>query len=155
MALNLIKAQLVILLDEVTGVENIHDRMKSIHTIKGVWDYLRGANNNVNSWMITRGTTGESLDSNKGSGVVNIRIHKILIKGFYSVSDSDNSEGTFQDLIEAVCAKLRENHTLNGTAFTSNPPQVDEVKYQQRSNQLLHMCTISLMVQEYIIYSTS
>lgn len=158
MALSNIRAAIKTLIGSVTGIDlaNVFDYYRSVHKPSMFKSLFKSSDNKINTWWITRGSTEEVIGSTITNGGVNYRHYRILIYGFYGAKDADASEKTFQDLIEAVCAKLRENHTLSGTALTSNPPQVDRVGHQMLGGTyMVHECVISVVAREQIIYTTS
>ena len=100
--------------------------------------------------MITRSNAQERLHA---AGAVNISTHSFVIKGYYGLKDSKESEKAFQDLIEEIRSVLRTHDNLNGSCLTSDPPQVSVLSPSPYAGVLAHRCEILLRVQEYIRYT--
>ena len=154
MALSTIRTQLQTLIGSVAGIEvaNVHKFVRALHHFETFKSRFKSSGNKINAWIITRISTEERQHSLSNQ---NLRIHTMIISGYYGLKDADATEETFQDLVELVCAKLRENHTLNSNVLTCDPPQVEEVAHEFLGKYLLHSCSISLNVHEYITYTTS
>ncbi len=148
MSLVNIRTEIKNILNTVTDVGVIHDYERwttDWNTLLSMFkpagkDYIRG-------WMITRQAAQEGV-STQGVGGDNQRIHRFVIKGIGSLKDDQATEKTFQDLVESVCQKLRENPNLNNTAEESDPPQVLTVEVRMFSQILCHYAEIELKVTE-------
>ncbi len=157
MALSDIRSELKTLVGSVSGIDlaNVFDYYRAIHRYSTFKSLFTSDAGKINTWWITRGSVEEIIGSTISNGGINYRHHKMMIYGFYGLKDNDGTEKTFQDLIEDVCAVLRENHTLSDNVLTSNPPQVERIGHQMLSKFMLHECIISVIVREQIEYTTS
>ncbi len=149
MALADIRTEIKSLLETVPGIGKVHDFERWTTDWKKFLEYFKTEDNKINGWTISRSTTEEEAQSM----AVNIRTHQIIIKGYYGLKDSVESEKTFQALIESICDVLRSNHDLNGSCLTSDPPQVTKVYPRPFGGVLVHVCNIALSVDERLQYS--
>jgi hypothetical protein len=156
MSLATIRAQIKTIFAAVSGIGVVHDyvrwtaeraKMQELFKLEGT-DKLHG-------WVITRSKTPETIYSQGGRTT---RTHLFIIRGFYSVSDADESELIFQDLVEAICTAFRADDTLGGTAFSCTPTddapagvagiQVEAVDYRMFAGVLCHYAELHLYAQE-------
>jgi len=140
----LISAQIKEILGGVTGVgTKIHEYERWSANWK---DYLAlfKEGSLIKGWTITRTKTPEE---NKTPST-NKRVHTFIIRGYYSLDDSEASELTFQDLIEKIATAFRTKPFLNGAAFDSSPLQVDTVAGVTFGDVLCHFCQLRLDVEE-------
>lgn len=158
MALSGIRTAIKLLIGNIDGIDssNVFDYYRSVHKPKLFKDLFKSPNNKINTWWITRGSTERTIQFTISDSVVVRLNHKMLIYGFYGAQDSSASEKTFQDLIEAVCTVLQENHTLSSSALTSNPAQVERVGHKMLNKTwMVHECVISVVAQEQVQYATT
>ena len=144
MSLSLIRDQIKAILLATSGVgTKVHDYERWAKTWE---DYLAFFKSNglIKGWTITRTATSEA----KSTTTTNMRTHTFLIRGYYSLDDSAATEKTFQNVIEAIATAFRADPTLNGTAFDSDPLQVDIVGNVMFGSVLCHFCELRLLVQE-------
>jgi hypothetical protein len=145
---NIISATATIL-GTVTGIGTVHAYERWAADEKTFKD-LFVLEGKVNGWAITReGTTvvdhvgGASMDT-----------HDIVIRGYYSLDDSANTEKTFQDLIEAIRSKFNPNRrlTVSGTvnAHTSERIQVRPIQHRMFGGVLCHYCELVLRASEIV-----
>jgi hypothetical protein len=100
-------------------------------------------------WTITREATdcfeyvGSTLDT-----------HAIVIRGYFSVQDSANTEKTFQDLIEAIRTTFNPNRRLRiagvSQCHSSDRIQVRTVDHRMFGGYLCHYCELILRVREMV-----
>jgi len=102
-------------------------------------------NGRINGWTITRRETSESVTSVTG---VNSRTHFMMLQGYRSLDESIQSEKIYQDLVDSVCAALRDKYNLNGKALKVDPPQVLVVEHKMFGSVLCHYAEIQLNVTE-------
>ena len=150
MALQEIRNEIKTLLESVDGIGKVHDFERWTVDWKKFLEFFKTADNKINGWVITR---SESRESEHAAGAVNIRSHTFLIKGYYGLKDSLESEKIFQDLIENICSALRRNNDLNGSCLNSDPPQVSLLKPGTFGGILTHQCQIRLIAREYVQYT--
>lgn len=152
MGLAEIRTEIKNLLETVPGIGKVHDYERWTTDWKTFLSYFKDADNRINGWTITRRRTSERIHA---ASAVNIATHVFEISGYYGLKDSQESEKTFQGLIELVCSVLRENNSLNGNCLRSEPPQLTMVYHHTLSGILVHACDIRLAVDEYIQYTTA
>ncbi len=149
MALADIRTEIKNLLETVPGIGKVHDFERWTVEWKKFLEFFKTGDNKINGWTVTRSV---SREENQAMGI-NIRTHQILIKGYYGLKDSVESEKTFQTLVESVCDVLRSNNELNGSCLRSEPPQVTKVHPRPFGGVLVHVCNILLSVDEYLQYN--
>jgi hypothetical protein len=145
------------LLDIITAVTA---RLTAVTSAKNVYSYVREAKEqavfaalfkdtvagNIHTWMVTRQAT---VTKDEGVGTYR-RIHEIAMMGFMSMNDAANSEGTFQSIIEDVCAAfdplaLRQ---YGGAYDWSQPVQVEGPTLLMYSQYLCHAVKLIHRVEE-------
>lgn len=140
----LISAQIKVILLGVTGVgTKVHEYERWAANWKDYLAFFKEGSK-IKGWTITRTKTPETSKTPS----TNTRIHTFIIRGYYSLDDSEATEETFQDLIESIATAFRTEPTINGTAFDSSPLQVDTVAAVMFSNVLCHFCQLRLDVEE-------
>lgn len=140
----LISAQIKGILLGVTGVgTKVHEYERWAANWK---DYLAlfKEGSKIKGWTITRTKTPETSKTPSA----NTRIHTFIIRGYYSLDDSEATEITFQDLVDEIATAFRTKPTLNETAADSSPLQVDTVTGITFGDVLCHFCQLRLEVEE-------
>ena len=142
-----IKAQL----ESVTGIGTVHDyRRWAVREDTLAVLFKPAAQAMLHAWQITRLKTPEEYSStNKASR----RIYTFEIEGIMSHKDADATERTFQDMVEAICAKFRPLYDLNDKAERIvEPIQVEDVGLVYFGDGLCHIATLTLEVQEQVTW---
>jgi len=144
---------------------DIKNKMDSIPDIGVVHDYERWASswdqfislfksqahNQIRGWEITRGPVSEHL---RGTY---FRHHLFRIRGYMSLDDAQETDKTFQQLIEEVCNTFRNAQGGaswfygNGDAPENSPAQVEINEPRMFGSVLCHYAEILLSVTERII----
>jgi hypothetical protein len=105
----------------------------------------------VCGWTLTREATtskdyvGSSLDE-----------HTLVIRGYYSLDDSANTEATFQNLLETIRAAFHTNRRLGyGTpavyaAHSSDRMVARTVDHRMFAGILVHYCELVLVARELV-----
>ncbi len=140
----LISAQIKVILLTVTGVGT---KVYEYERWAANWkDYLAlfKEGSLIKGWTISRVKTPEESVTPS----TNRRFHDFIIRGYYSLDDSEATELTFQDLIDDIATAFRTKPFLNGTAFDSSPLQVDTVATIMFGSVLCHFCQLRLEVEE-------
>jgi hypothetical protein len=150
MSLADIRTQLKAIIESVDGIGKVHDYDRWTTDWNRFLSFFKTEDNKINGWIITRSWAKEKVHA---ATSVNIRTHRIIIKGYYGLKDSAGSEKAFQDLIESVCDALRKNNDLNGSCLSADPPQVAKIYHRPFGGILVHACNIVLSVDEYLQYS--
>jgi len=144
----------------------IKEILESVPGVGVVSDYIRWAENwntiidrissggIVNTWMISRIAT-ESRRRNRKE-----LMHTFQIIGMYELNDENESEKTFQSLIDSVMTELDEYQTLNGTVETIHADwgklagfdglQIDNIEVRKIGGRLVHYASCRLPVLEII-----
>ena len=121
----------------------------------------------IRGWVLTRERAGEeaaSIGSNASGGFapagLSRRTHTFLLFGIMSAEDAAGSEAAFQDLIEKICDRFRDEGTLrlldeSGAPRVRSlerlqPPQVDLIELRTFGNVLCHYAEIRLRAIERI-----
>jgi hypothetical protein len=142
MSLGAIRSYLKSLLSGVAGIGVVHDYERWAVQYSDLLNYYV-KNSKLNGWAITR----RSTEAEWSAMPVVDRTHQIEITGIYSLKDADASEKTFQDLIEAVDAAVRFDHTLGGNCLVAGPLAVEVVEARMFGSVLCHYCLLRLPVQ--------
>lgn len=84
------------------------------------WDNflsLFGKEGKINGWMISR----QSVTRHRTAYGEVQKAHIYVITGIYGLSDADNSESTFQGILDSVQSAFEADPSLGGTCETINP----------------------------------
>ena len=146
-----IRDALVTRVQAVSGIGNVWPRFRwflddvdssAFATIAVVNDY-------VNVWFVSRTDSDDTQPSDSESAWR--RRHEMIIVGFFSVHDADNTEGIFQVLVDAIRDNLRTgDRTLGGAAMTYSLTKAQGIGFETYgpSPILCHTVTIKLTVEE-------
>ena len=121
----------------------------------------------IRGWVLTRERAGEeaaSIGSSASGGFTPAglvrRTHTFLLFGIMSAEDAVGSEVAFQDLLEDICDRFRNNKTLrlldeSGAPRVRSlerlqPPQVDLIELRTFGSVLCHYAEIRLQAIERI-----
>jgi hypothetical protein len=145
---NIISATATIL-GTVTGIGTVH-AYERWAADEATFKALFVSSGKVNGWAITR----EATTAVDHVGGASMDTHDIVIRGYYSLDDSANTEKTFQDLIEAIRSKFNPNRrlTVSGTvnAHTSDRIQVRPIQHRMFGGVLCHYCELVLRASEIV-----
>ena len=148
MSLTLQRAQIVRMLQSVSGIGMVHDRERwATDWSKFLAVFTDPVSHKILGWTITREatpstwyTSGQAEDS-----------HLWVVRGYAGLSDADDSESAFQDLVETVRATLRHDPTLGGTAEgISGPPAVRLFQPRLFGGVLCHYVEITFIAKEVV-----
>jgi len=147
-----------------SGCFNIFERLRwtnNIDQFHSWFDKTVSGKTHVEAWFIQRAASQEQFHT-IGSTGSNLAVDLWKITGLYSLNDDDNTETTFQDLIETIRATFRTDYNLNGTCRTICPEWgpgagrfgiqcnvIDERMFCRKV--LCHYCELSLATE----YQTS
>lgn len=155
MALATIITNIKTTLDTATNISNkTYTRLRLTKDWNNFLSLFKDSNDKIHGWMITRVSTGQSCMS-QGSQLT--KTHHIKIIGIYGLKDADDSETTFQTIVENVVTAFNSDDTLSGACFsctpTDNAPnvagiQVDIFEPRLFGDVLCHYCELSLYPQE-------
>jgi hypothetical protein len=143
------------ILEGVSGIGLVHEYERWANDWKKFLELYKTANKKINGWTITRKRTAERWST----GAEYERVNEFLIRGIFGLKDEDETELTFQSLIEDICDAFRSNHTLNGTCETTDPDfgslanqsgiQVELVEPRMIGSVLCHYCELALGAQTF------
>jgi hypothetical protein len=151
-------------------VTAVATRLEAVASVRNVYDYLREAKDgkkfidlfqdkeglkNLHTWMITRERTDK-----KDEGISLTRhTHHIVMMGYFAVNDLQQSETTFQGIIEDACQAfdplpLRQytGTVAAGMVDWSQPVQVEGPTVLMYGNYLVHAVKLLHKVEE-LVYS--
>ena len=144
----LIRAEIKTLLEAVTNIGQVHDTLRHSTTWEEMFArYKDDSQGRLLAWELTR--DGEGLELEAVGNAVSVepfyrRTHNVLIIGYMALKEDDTnpSEKTFQDLVEAVVTKLRQNNLLNEKVLLHIEPQVDSIAHEMFGSVLVHQAII-------------
>jgi hypothetical protein len=148
MSLALIKTQIKTKLEAITGVENVYD-YKRFCSDWVTYKDLFVKDSKVNTWEIERKSF--SRTGRGGSGDIEDVTHEFIIRGFYSFYDTLESEKTFQNLVETICANFINDPTLGGKAQMVQMPITGEFSTGKLGEVLCHIVEINITIVDRII----
>jgi len=147
----LIRAQIKVELEKVSGIGVIHDYQRyarSIADFKNIM--IKTGTSIVNGWIVHRIAT-ESAQAVMGIKGQIERVHTYRIAGIYEHDDANSSETTFQGILDGIFAQFKANGTLNGTAISHKQIQIDSVdvtKEGEFGDDIYHWAELTLEVME-------
>jgi len=148
MSLSNIRSQIKTKLEAISGVENVYDYKRFCHDWVTYKD-LFVKDSKVNTWEIERKTF--TAVSHGGSGDVEDTQHNFIIRGFYSIYDSLETDKTFQDLIKTICASFLNDPTLSGKAKIVHLPITGTFSTGKLGEVLCHIVEINVTIEDRII----
>lgn len=151
MAINTIVNNIETLLLAVSGIGKVHSFLRYSNNSKSFFDIFKTSNDKINACQITRRSVSEETVA---QGYV-AKYHTMVIVAYYALNDANETEATFQTLLDNISTKIRENHTLSGAVVTSNDITVEEITHEMLSNVLCHKAIITFVAEEHEIYTTS
>jgi hypothetical protein len=144
-----IRAQIKIIMEGVSGIGVVHSRKRVSTSLAGFFKLMTsGTPAMINGWMIHR----QATPSERGNMPTIDRFHTYKILGLYDLDDENDSDSTFQALIEAIFDAFKSNLTLNGTALNSDPINIDNIDEDEYVHRLFHTCELTLTVHDRATY---
>jgi hypothetical protein len=147
MSMSQIKARLVTQILGVAGIGKAYDRMRLI-VDRNIFQTDCVVNQRVNVWFVTRELkTVADLDVNQAVAEPK---DLVLIHGFLSVKDSDDTDSMMDDLTDGVVAAInadrRPPSKLNNLVLASDPPQLrtQDLRHFGPDQVLCHHVEIAL-----------
>jgi len=131
-----IKAQIVAILQAITGIGTVHNRERYPGGLQPFLDLMTSSGSvngftvhriNAPSTAVTLGTIGASRTYE--------RSHAFKISGLYALDDENDSESSFQALLDAIFTAFLRNPTLNGTCARHGQFQLDMVDIMQFADE--------------------
>jgi len=127
-------------------------------TIGNVHDYVRIQNadnsritfkkNGVPcpEWFLTRTKVGDNLESQPVQ-----RVHTFILRGYYPVNDTNQTEKKFQGLVEDILKHFRYMDTLDGIVWLLECPRMDRFESVaiMLDGTYVHYTEIVFEVKEY------
>jgi len=140
-----IRSQIATLIGAVSGIGQVHEYRRNTKT----WEefYLRHVDKMiVNNWEISRTSREQesiAVQDLGGTEPFYHDTHQILIIGHMSVRDEDATEKTFQDLIDAIVTKIRQNFLLGGLVLLPRSLQVPTITHKMYGGVLVHYAELT------------
>jgi len=140
-------------------VAEIQQRLSSVENIGTIHQYLRwtrdevefrtrfldGENNRLAGWEITRINVEDIQDTN----IANTVVHLFQLKGYLALSDTEESELLFQQIIDDICAQFRPQDSLASNCELNRPVQFVRIDHLQFGGVLCHYAEATIEVQEH------
>lgn len=147
----LIRAQIKIEMEKVSGIGVVHDYERYARSITDFRQIMtKTGSTTVNGWVIHREST-ESAQVVMGPKGQIERVHAYRIAGVYALDDANGSEKTFQAILDAIFAQFKATGTLNSTAISHKQIQIDSVtvtKEGEFGDDIYHTAELTLEVME-------
>lgn len=148
MALEEIRAHIKSVLEGVSGIGTVHEYERWAADWTRYLALFKTSADKINGWTITRRGTASVRDTMPTI----MRNHTFIIRGIYGLKDTDESELTFQALIEAIQDAFEDEYLLGGYALNSGPMQVNVVENRMFGTILCHFAELTLPVEERVTY---
>ena len=98
----------------------------------------------IRAWTITRSRLTEDTEASRTNRVLSTWI----IRGYYSLRKSGETETTFQGIIDTLRTAFREKPSLSGTCLTCSPLQLDTIESRMFGSILCHYMETRLVTEE-------
>lgn len=135
-----------VVLDGVTNVGKTYAYRRAVNSeALAIAAFKFVTTGEIRAWEITREST-DSVDRTVGG---TMESHQLCVYGYMGVSDANQSEETFQLLIEQVRAQFNTHRTLNGKALETTPMRARTVKVATLSGILVHYCELTITATEF------
>lgn len=135
----------------VTNIGNVYDYVRWYKDWPAMLSLFKvtSPSTQIRFWDISRVSTSETNKVSKE----NDRSYTFRIRGFMSLDDSDETEKTFQLLLEEVCTKFRNKPTFGSTVVNVQPVQINNVSHAMVGDVLCHMAECTLIVDDEITWT--
>ncbi len=147
----LIRAQIKIILEDVTGIGVVYDYFRWRQNWADWLELMTDRSGSppadkINGWMFERESTPTSDD---GVPIGQIeRVHHYNFLGVYEIDDAAGSGKTFQAILDAIFDAFKSNRKLNGTADRHDFIQISGVGIDDYGEVSYHYAGLSLTVHE-------
>ena len=137
-----IRAGIKSVLEAVEDIGKVHDYDRwTVDWAKFIELFKDTASKRILGWEITRKNVKEDETS--------VRPHVYVIRGYMGLKDEDETEKTFNTLVEDVCAAFRADKRLGGGALGHDFIQVETLDVRTFGSVLCHYAELSLTVHEH------
>ncbi|MFQ5638218.1 MAG: hypothetical protein ACE5IR_09530 [bacterium] len=145
MAFEAIRDQIETVLKTTTGIGQVHNRWRFWKDREGKIT-LAFSSDILNMWFIRR----MAVEAEAQTGAAVRRTHIFDLAGFYEFDDANNSETTFQNLIDLVMDKFdtSNNLDLNNTGIQKQAAELIEFGDEMLGDHLVHACIIRITAME-------
>lgn len=148
MSLSTVRAEVKSVLEDVSGIGQVHDYERYAKEWSSYRDIFKSGDH-INFIQIHRPSFDRIVH---GSDSTERVTHHFLLKGAYSLRDEDETEKTFQDLVEAICQAFRDKPNLNNVAEVVQYPISGRIYNDMFGNVLCHICEIEVSIRERIVF---
>ena len=147
----LIRAQIKIIIEAVTGIGVVHDYFRWRRNWADWLDLMTHTvasppSRKINGWMFER-ESSPTTEDNVPIGYVEY-VHRYNFLGVYEIDDAGGSGKDFQAIVDAIRAAFNANRRLNGTAERHDLIQVNAVGIDEYDEISYHYAGLSLAVHE-------
>jgi len=129
------------------GAQNVYAYQRHVADWKAMlalFQYGTGGAAVIHGWTVSRERVDETWLTNKEV----VRVHHFKIRGYYGCKDSSATEDTFQNLLDTVSNKWREEFDMEGTAEQRTPLQFPMIDHRLFSGVLCHYAECTVAVTE-------
>ncbi len=131
----------------VEGAGRVHLFVREVKELARLKELLfDSTQGRVAGWIITR----ESFKDEQLTNEDNLRVSTFVMRGYFSLEDSKESELYFQQWVDDIAAGFRPQDNLNETCETIYPVQARQIAWVTIGDSTCHYCELTLDVQELI-----
>lgn len=151
MSYSTVIAQIDTVLKSATGV--VDNNVYKYDRLEREWTAYLSAfkdatNSVIHGYTITRVNWTEIREASRS----NLRTTKWIIRGYYSLGSSGETEATFQGIIDNIATKFSEDPRLNSTVLSVESFNLDILEARMFGDVLCHYAEMSLTTEEQINY---
>ncbi len=151
MSLTTIRANIITQLEAVTpSIGNIYDFKRHVTTWEKYFSEF-SKSGKIQAWEVTRTALDhgvEAVQDLAGTEALFFDRHFFTIFGYVSVDDVAESEKDFQDTIELIRIRFRQNNLLGGTVVRHSDLQVATIDHLSFGGVLVHYTEMTLETEE-------
>ena len=146
MSLAVLRSAIKTAIESVANVGLVHDYEPYLKTDAELRTFFQVSDAAaILGWTITRERTEETDEFTE----VDRDSHLMVIRGYAALNGQAATEKAFQDTIEAVRARLRQERVNRfGNLFDVHPPNVRTVEAREYVGKGVHYCEITLACDE-------
>ena len=129
-------------IESVSGITNVFDYKPRVVDDHKRLERLKGTDNRLHWWQISR---EESTDITDYLTLV-VPKDDYIIQGWYALDDSDETEKTFQALVDGVRTAIDQDRLLNGYGYVVDPVTISPITEEMKTNVLCHTAKVIVRI---------
>lgn len=147
--------QLVIILDAVTGVENVYPyHPQQLDPANFISSFREADATDIQVWSVRRtATRNRSSETHRGQVPIRSALHRyhtFILEGWYSFKAGGTTEDAFNDLLDSIMTAFDNKRSLNNSSFQATPIDLVLVNTDVFGHVLCHHAIFEITAMEII-----